>query len=65
MSPWGKFYLENVDYHPEWFTPFESWRMHWMLDQIKQRFGYNQVARHLDVLDDILREDGDCRVKRS
>jgi len=58
MSPWGKYYLENFSYNPDWFQPFGSWRMHWMLGYIREKYGFKRkIERHLDILSDILREN--------
>lgn len=49
MSPWGKFYLEMMDFRPEAWAPFESWRMHTIMGQIVERWGW-KVSKHLDLL---------------
>jgi hypothetical protein len=51
MSPWGRFYLETVPYHPSRWEPFESWRMWGTLDHILTKYGYRfRVFDHLDKL---------------
>ena len=58
MSPWGKFYLENMSYHPGWWSPFASWRMFsdGVLNHVIDIYGpidsprFIRVADHLDKL---------------
>lgn len=57
MSPWGKYYLENVEYRPGWWQPFHSWRMHYFglregspIDVMRKQHG-PRVERHLDAVE--------------
>ncbi len=51
MSPWGKLYLSQVEYHFGWHTAFSSWRMHYIMSEIVFHFGWNKkITNHLDKL---------------
>lgn len=65
MSPWGKFYLENMSYNSTWFVVFQSWRMWGILDVIFERWApvntsmWFKIERHLDIVESYLTLPGD------
>lgn len=61
MSPWGKMYLESVEYNPGWWDPFGSWRMYGrsgLLEHVIEAYRgarWSQVSYHLDQVEKELR----------
>lgn len=54
MSPWGKYYLEDVGQYAN--GVFETWRMTWRIEHISRTWAqvgsikWHDIASHLDVL---------------